>query len=71
MKGYRTFGFNALMLVASFAAIALEVASQMLQDPAISALLPTEHAPLILAAVSAVNIVLRVRTNTPVFESDA
>ena len=62
MQGYRTLLFNWLTLGGTFGVIVLE----MLNDPAIQAVLPENAALYLLAMTSAINILLRHLTTGPV-----
>ena len=67
-KGYRTVVFNGLILLPALGATVIEVLAMFLDDPHIRAIVPPEMAPSLFAIVAALNIILRVKTTTPVFK---
>lgn len=70
-KGYKTIIFNGLLLIPAVAATLIEVFALFVEDPFIRAIIPPEVAPTLFAFVAAANIILRVKTTTPVFKDDA
>lgn len=71
MQGYKTITFNIVLMLPAILAVVAEIAALLLQDPAIAALLPLDIGPTVLAVVAAVNIILRAKTTTAIFKSDA